>query len=113
MSDPLIAAPPELTFENVETAVEGVRLDSLAIGLRIPLLKREEINRRHSGDCVRCLALILYWLGLDPSPSWRRVITALDNISMGKGAERADSIRSYAEPLTGMSSASSRTYDPL
>ena len=113
MSDPLIAAPPKLTCENVMTAVEGVSWNSLGFQLDIPRSKRLEIASQYSSGSQQCQALIQYWLGLDPSPSWRRVITALDGISTGEGPERADRIWSYAEPLTGMSSASSRTYDPL
>ena len=112
MSDPLIAAPPKLTCENVMTAVEGVSWNNLGLQLAIPRSKRLEIASQYSSGSQQCQALIQYWLGLDPSPTWRRVITALDDIG-SEGRKRADSIRSYAEPLTGMSSASSRTYDPL
>ena len=112
MSDPLIAAPPKLTCENVMTAVEGVNWDTLGFMLHISLSKLKEIASLYSGGSQRCQVVIQYWLGLDPSPSWRRVITALDDIGR-EGQKRADRIQSYAEPLTGTSSASSRTYDPF
>ena len=105
MSDPLIAASPKLTCENVMTAMEGVmNWDSLGFCLHIPGSKCDELFRVYAGGSQQCQALIQYWLGLDPSPTWRRVITALDGIG-SEGQESADRIRSYAEPLTGMSSA--------
>lgn len=98
----VIAEPPELTSENIVKAVEGVWWKLLGICLSIPESKLDEIQRLYSDDSKRCQPLIHHWLDLDPSPSWRRVITALDNISWIKGSEIADRIRSYAEPLTGM-----------
>ena len=108
MSDPLIAAPPKLTCENVMTAVKGVWWYSVGIYLRIPKSKLDEIDRLYSDDSKRCQALIQYWMGLDPFPTWRRVITALGGMLFGEGKERADRIRAYAEPQTGMASVSSR-----
>ena len=99
----VIAEPPELTCENIMKAVEGVYMwwRSLGIWLFIPDSKLDEIERLYSDDSKRFQALIQHWLDLDPSPSWRRVITALDNI-LGEGPEIVDRIRSYAEPPTGM-----------
>ena len=89
-----------------------MRWSGLGIFLNIPDSKRDEIRRLYSGDSKQCQALIQYWLGLDPSPTWRRVITALDDIG-SEEQETADRIRSYAEPLTGISFVSSRAYDRL
>ncbi|CAI8009012.1 hypothetical protein GBAR_LOCUS6102, partial [Geodia barretti] len=41
--------------------------------------------------------LISFWINTDPLASWRRLIWALDGM---KETKMADSIRSYAEPLT-------------
>ena len=109
----VIAEPPELTSENVMMAVEGVSWDIFGIWLFIPESKRDEIQRLYSDDSMRCQALIQYWLDLDPSPSWKRVITALDSMPLGEGSEIADRIRSYAEPLTGMSSHHQQLMSPL
>ena len=107
----VIAEPPELTCENIVMAVEGVRWRSLGIYLSIPRSKLDEIQRLYSDDSKRCQALIRHWLDLDPSPSWRRVITALDSIPLGE--EIVDRIRSYAEPLTGMFSYHQQLMTPL
>ena len=42
--------------------------------------------------------LISHWINTDPLASWRRLIRALDYM---KETKMADSVRSYAEPLTG------------
>ena len=109
----VIAEPPELTCENIVMAVEGVDWRLLGFWLFIPRSKLDEIERLYSDDSKRCQALIQYWLDLDPSPSWRRVITALDSNLLGKGSEIADKIRSYAEPLTGMFSYHQQLMTPL
>ena len=109
----VIAEPPELTSENIVMAVKGVRWKSLGIWLFILRSKLDEIERLYSDDSKRCQALIQYWLDLDPSPSWRRVITTLDSILPGIGPEIADRIRSYAEPLTGMFSYQQQLMTPL
>ena len=109
----VIAEPPELTSENIVMTVESVFWKSLGIWLSIPEFKRDKIQRLYSDDSKRCQALIQYWLDLDPSPSWRRVITALDSIPLGEGPEIADRIRSFAEPLTGMFSHQQQLMTPL
>ena len=111
----VIAEPPELTSENIVMAVESVYMwwGSLGNWLFIPKSKRDEIERLYSDDSKWCQALIQYWLDLDPSPSWRRVITALDSIPWREGSEIADRIRLYAEPLTGMFSHQQQLMTPL
>ena len=105
----VIAEPPKLTSENIVMAVEGV---SLGILLGIPKSKIDEIQRLYSDDSKQCQALIQYWLDLDPSPSWRRVITALDSV-VPEGPVIAGRILSYAEPLTGMFSNHQQLMSPL
>ena len=46
-------------------------------------------------------AVVEYWWGADPCPSWRRIIEALDTLMMEQH-QIADDIRHYAEPLMGI-----------
>ena len=72
----------------------------LGIWLWIPDSTLDDIKQQHSDDRGRMEAIISHWLKIDPSPSWRRLITELN----GAGYHQtADSIRQFAEPLTGMS----------
>ena len=73
---------------------------SLGYSLNIPDSTWTDIEQRHSDDRGQLEALIIQWLKVDPAPTWRRVINALDG--MGEH-QTADSIRQYAKPLTGMS----------
>lgn len=41
-----------------------------------------------------------YWLNIDPTPSWRRMICAVDYYA--KQYEAASRLYQYAEPVTGM-----------
>ena len=74
---------------------------TLRFWLNIPESIVAGIEQCHSDDRRRLEALIIHWLEVDPFPTWRRVINALDRI---EEYQTADSIRQYAEPLTGMSS---------
>ena len=73
---------------------------SLGDKLKIPKPNLLDIQRRHSDSRGKMEALITQWLEVDPTPSWRRVICALDDM---EEHQTADSIRDYAEPLTGTS----------
>ena len=65
----------------------------------IPVSKREEIRQKFPDEMEQKKQLISHWINTDPLASWRRLIWALDAM---KETKIADSIRSYAEPLTGM-----------
>ena len=65
----------------------------------IPVSKREEIRQKFPDEMEQKKQLISHWINTDPRASWRRLIWALYAI---KKTKIADSIRSYAEPLTGM-----------
>ena len=67
--------------------------------LCIPYSTLTDIEQRHTDDRERLEAVIIQWLKVDPSPTWRRVITTLDEMSR-LGFE--DSISQNAEPLAGM-----------
>ena len=73
-------------------------LRSLAHYLSIPESKQDEIRRVFPDEMDQKKQSISYWINTDPLASWRRLITALDEV---EETELADSIRSNAEPLTG------------
>ena len=73
-------------------------VEGLGFWLLIPQSKREEIRQKFPDEMEQKKQLISHWINADPQASWRRVIVALDHM---KQTMMADSIRSYAEPLTG------------
>ena len=89
-----------LTVKNVCKALEVMRdWNDLGRWLRVPQSKRNEIRRRYSSPADRRRAVVAYWMKVDPTPSWRRVIQVLGR--MGEH-QVADAVRPYAEPLTGL-----------
>ena len=72
---------------------------TLADRLSIPRSKQDEIRRNFPDEMEQKRQAISYWINTDPLASWRRLITALDEM---RETEVADSIRSNAEPLTGI-----------
>ena len=72
---------------------------TLAGRLYIPLSKQDEIRRNFPDEMEQKRQSISYWINTDPLASWRRLITQLDWMEETKVA---DSIRSNAEPLTGI-----------
>ena len=91
-------APP-LTVENVMRVLGRVR-DRRRLGffLSVPSSTQDDIESNCLTEEEKMAAIIHYWLTLDPTPSWRRLIRALD----WEEPDTADGIRHYAEPLTGM-----------
>ena len=71
----------------------------LAFWLSIPQSKQDEIMRNFPDEMEQKRQVISYWINTDPLASWRRLITQLDDMVETKVA---DSIRSNAEPLTGI-----------
>ena len=95
-----------LTTSNVLAVVRKVknwwgrlRRVSLTDRLYIPESKQEEIKANFPNKLDQKKEAISYWINTDPLASWRRLIIALDKIGE---TELANSIRSNAEPLTGM-----------
>ena len=87
---------------NVMRAVREVERwwgGALAFWLFIPQSKQDEIRRNFPDEMEQKRQAISYWINTDPLASWRRLITALDWMEETKVA---DSIRSNAEPLTGI-----------
>ena len=71
----------------------------LAVCLYIPESKLNEIRHNFPDEMDQKKQMIVYWINTDPLASWRRLITTLDKM---EETELADSIRSNAEPLTGI-----------
>ena len=98
-----VVAGVPLTPSNVMREVREVEdwWGEVGLGhyLCIPESKREEIRQKFPDEMEQKKQLITYWINTNPLASWRRLIWALDMI---KETKTADSIRSYAEPLTGM-----------
>ena len=92
-----------LTPSNVMRAVREVEewWGEFDLGgyLFIPELKRKEIRQNFPDEMDQKKQAISYWINTDPLASWRRLIRALDGM---RETKLADSIRSNAEPLTGI-----------
>ena len=96
-----------LTTSNVLAVVRKVEIwwgsgqesGSLTKQLSIPESKQREIKANFPDELDQKKEAISYWINTDPLASWRRLIIALD---MMRETELANSIRSNAEPLTGM-----------
>ena len=71
----------------------------LVVYLCITESKQNEIRHNFPDEMDQKKQMIVYWINTDPLASWRRLITALDGM---EETELADSIRSNAEPLTGI-----------
>ena len=67
--------------------------------LRIPRSQRTEIRQNFTNTIDQKKQCIYYWMKKDPLATWRRLINTLYEIGETK---LADSIRSNAEPLTGI-----------
>ena len=72
----------------------------LAGWLYIPESKQDEIRCNFPDEMEQKRQAISYWINTDPLASWRRLITQLGKM-IGE-TKVADSIRSNAEPLTGI-----------
>ena len=95
-----------LTTSNVLAVVRkvknwwgGQRSWSLTERLFIRKSKQREIKANFPDELDQKKETISYWINTDPLASWRRLIIALDWM---EETELANSIRSNAEPLTGM-----------
>ena len=96
------ATAVELTLATALQAVKEVegRWKGLGTYLRVPKSVLDGIERQFPTNAARMEAVVKYWLGIDPTPSWRKIITTLDWM---KAHDVADRIRNRAEPLTGRS----------
>ena len=99
-----ITTATALTVGNVYTAVkplEGrvMENEGLADYLRIPVLIQNKIGMNHPNSPDQLREVVSHYLTRYPSPSWRGVIWAVEEM----GAHHiADRIRERAEPVRGM-----------
>ena len=66
--------------------------------LCVPDHKCDEIQQKHPTIATQMRATVEYWLSVDPTPSWRRLLRALDGCGEHQTAEN---ITPYVEALTG------------
>ena len=96
---PLIPSNVMRAVREVEEWWGGISDNVLAGWLFIPQSKQDEIKHKFPDEMDQKRQAISYWINIDPLASWRRLITQLDEM---RETEVADSIRSNAEPLTGI-----------
>ena len=75
-----------------------MRDDGLGAWLRVPNHKLDEIRQQHSTQTNQMRATVEYWLSVHPTPSWRRLIRALEYSEEHQAVEK---VKPYLEPLTG------------
>ena len=102
----MCAAGVPLTPSNVVRALRELEEgewwdedDGLGYRLYIPQSKMTEIKQNFPNMIDQKKQFIYYWMQKDPLATWRRLINALD---MMEETKLADSIKSNAEPLTGI-----------
>ena len=102
----MCAAGVPLTPSNVMRALRELEEGGwweeyvgLGVWLHIPQSKMIEIKQNFPNTMDQKKQFIYYWMQKDPLATWRRLIKAL--YWMGE-TKLADSIRSNAEPLTGI-----------
>ena len=101
----MCAAGVPLTPSNVMRALRELeegkwwKKYGLRFWLHIPRSKMTEIKQNFPNTIDQKKQLVYYWMQKDPLATWRRLINAL--YGMGE-TKLADSIRSNAEPLTGI-----------
>ena len=76
----------------------SARRAGLGLQLRLPPEKLVEIKEQHSIQTNRTRAVVKYWLSVDPTPTWKRLLEALERSKEHQAVER---VRPYMEPLTG------------
>ena len=102
----MCAAGVPLTPSNVMRALRELEegkwweeYRGLGYRLRIPQSKMTEIKQNFPNTIDQKKQFIYYWMQKDPLATWRRLINAL---YWTRETKLADSIRSNAEPLTGI-----------
>ena len=95
--------PPALTLDNVVKVLNGSSVkwteNLCELGFHIPWSKYLEIEYSTLTSEEKLKASIDYMLSVDPTPSWRRIISAVDFWDHQYLA--ASRLYQYAEPVTG------------
>ena len=100
----MCAAGVPLTPSNVMRALRELREGEwwergLGDWLCIPQSKMDSIKQNFPNTMDQKKQFIYYWMQKDPLATWRRLINALYEM---RETKLADSIRSNAEPFTGI-----------
>ena len=107
------AADVPLTVDNICRELEGVdciKISGLGDWLKIPRHKLDEIKQQHSTQANQTRATVEYWLSVYPTPSWRRLLTALEwsserrlltALEWSSEREAMKKVEPYMEPLPG------------
>ena len=95
--------PPALTVDNVVKVLKGAGVkfscDLCIRGFHIPESKFEEMENSSLTSEEKLRISTDYMLSMDPTPSWRRIIYAVDYWDEQYSA--ASRLYQYAEPVTG------------
>lgn len=67
--------------------------------LGIPDGESSEVEQHASTREEKIRTIVTYLLNVDPTPSWRRILSAVDQV--GNDEAFAQKLYKYAEPLTG------------
>ena len=94
---------PALTVDNIIRICVGAGIqwsrDLCVCVFYLPWEKISEIDTNFLSSEGKWRATVDYWLSVDPTPSWRRIITGLNSVnSLSKHAPK---LYQYAEPVTG------------
>ena len=90
-----------LNIENISKQLKEVKCmkkEGLGHQLRVPDHVLYEIKKQHSTQADQTTATVQYWLSVDPKPSWRRLMMALQRSNEYKAVKN---VKPYIEPLTG------------
>ena len=99
-----------LTTEDISKLLEGVNClkdGGLGEQLRVPRDTLNKIKTKYPNDqaeqAEQTRATVDSWLSVDCCYSWRRLVTALENIELPNSEERKaiNSVKLHVEPLKG------------
>lgn len=99
----MFVAVPPLSIDNIMAVLGGLagKWDEVGDCLHVPEAIRRAIKQENTEDEARFRAVLMYWILRDPVASWRKLMWQL-RLSSDQNLNRAaDSIRHYAEKLSG------------
>ena len=90
-----------LNTENISKQLKEVncmRKGGLGNQLRVPRHVLSKIEKEHSTKADQTTETVKYWLSVEPKPSWRRLMEALQ---CSKEHKAVKNVMPYIEALTG------------
>ena len=97
----LSIAGQSLNIYNIFEKLKGVdcmKKEGLGYQLRVPRHVLYEIRNQHSTKTAQTRATVKYWLSVDPKPSWRRLMMALQ---CSNESEAMSVVKPHVESLSG------------